>query len=118
MRRVNLIAWDNGFGLTKNLRLLKEALTAGGHRVEVSAIRRGKLRKIFNPLKTRARVASRRWTGRDARLHDVNLMLEHVRPEYAPLARRNVLMPHPEWFDAKDGAALGSIDHVFTLTEH
>jgi len=118
MRRVNLIAWDNGFGLTKNLRLLREALSAGGHRVEVSAIRRGKLRKIFNPLKTRVRVASRRLLGRDARLHDVNLMLEHVRPEYAPLARRNVLMPHPEWFDAKDAAALGAIDHVFTLTEH
>jgi hypothetical protein len=118
MRRVNLIAWDNGFGLTKNLRLLKEALSAGGHRVELSAIRRGKLRKVFNPLKTRARVALRRWTGRDPRLHDVNLMLEHIRPEYAPLARRNVLMPHPEWFDAKDGAAIDAVDHVFTLTQH
>ncbi len=32
MRRLNLIAWDNGFGLTRNLRLLGNALTVAGTR--------------------------------------------------------------------------------------
>jgi len=118
MRHVNLIAWDNGFGLTKNLRLLENALGAAGHRVTVSAIRRGKLHKVLRPLRARAQVLSSRLLGRDPRVHDVNLMLEHVRAEFAPLARHNVLMPHPEWFDARDRAALGCVERVFALTHH
>ncbi|GAP66425.1 glycosyl transferase group 1 [Mizugakiibacter sediminis] len=115
---VNLIAWDNGFGLTRNLRLLGEALTASGHRVSVSAIRRGKLRKILRPKLLRARIAWQRLRGGEVRSYDVNLMLEHVRAEYFPVARHNVLMPHPEWFLDSDRAALGGVDRVFALTRH
>ncbi|MDR3387896.1 MAG: glycosyltransferase [Rudaea sp.] len=118
MSRINLIAWDNGFGLTRNLRLLGEALTAGGHEVSVSAIRRGKLHKILGPLKARLRVFWHRARGADPREYDVNLMLEHVRPEFFPLARHNVLMPHPEWFIERDRAAFAGIDRVFALTHH
>jgi glycosyltransferase involved in cell wall biosynthesis len=118
MRQINLIAWDNGFGLTKNLRLLEDALSAAGHRVTISAIRRGKLHKILRPLRARLQVLARRALRRDPRVHDVNLMIEHVRPDFAPLARHNVLMPHPEWFNARDRAALGCVDRVFALTHH
>jgi hypothetical protein len=118
MRRLNLIAWDNGFGLTRNLRLLGDALTAGGHEVSVSAIRRGKIHKVLGPLKARMRVAWRRVRGVDPRQYDANLMLEHVRPEFFPLARHNVLMPHPEWFSDRDRAAFDGIDRVFALTHH
>jgi hypothetical protein len=118
MSRINLIAWDNGFGLTRNLRLLGAALTAGGHDVSVSAIRRGKLRKIVHPLRLRAGTAWRRLLGHDPKRYDVNLMLEHVRPEFFPLARHNVLMPHPEWFDARDRAAVAGVDRIFALTQH
>lgn len=118
MRSVNLIAWDNGFGLTKNLRMLETALGAAGHRVAITAIRRGKLHKLLHPLRLRARVAARRLRGLDAREYDVNLMLERIRPEVFPLARHNVLLPHPEWFDPRDRAALASIDRVFALTRH
>ena len=117
-RRVNLIAWDNGFGLSKNLRLLQAALQAAGHDAQISAIRRGKLHKMLGPLRARARVAVSRLRGRDPRTYDVNLMLEHVRPEFAPLARHNVLLPHPEWFDARDAAGFGSIERIFALTQH
>ena len=116
--RINLIAWDNGFGLTRNLNLLRSALQAGGHDVHVSAIRRGKLRKVFGPWLLRARVAWTRLRGVPARRFDVNLMIEHVRREYAPLARRSVLMPHPEWFLDSDRGALAVVDHVFALTRH
>jgi len=118
MRRVNLIAWDNGFGLTKNLQLLRAALTQSGHRVEITAIRRGKLHKLLHPLRLRARVAWRGLRGRDAREYDVNLLLERIRPEVFPLARHNVLLPHPEWFDPRDRAPLAAIDRVFALTHH
>jgi len=118
MRTVNLIAWDNGFGLTKNLRLLGDALRAAGHAVHVTAIRRGKLNKLLHPLRLRGRVAWNRLRGRGAREYDVNLLLERIRPEVFPLARHNVLLPHPEWFDARDRAPLGAIDRVFALTHH
>lgn len=118
MRTVNLIAWDNGFGLTKNLRLLGEALAAAGHRVSVTAIRRGKLHKLLHPLRLRARVTLRRLRGLEAREFDVNLLLERIRPEVFPLARHNVLLPHPEWFDPRDRAPLAAIDRVFALTHH
>lgn len=117
--RVNVIVWDNGFGLTRHLRLLGGALTAAGHQVHVSALRRGKLRKILRPWKLRARIAWQRLRGGDPRRrYDLNIMIEHVRPEYAAIARHNVLLPHPEWFLDSDRAALPIIDHVFAQTQH
>ena len=118
MRTVNLIAWDNGFGLTRNLNLLRDALATAGHAVSVTAIRRGKLHKFLSPLRARARVRFRRALGRDPRDYDVNLMLERIRPEIFPLAHHNVLLPHPEWFDPRDREPLAKIDRVFALTHH
>jgi len=118
MKKINLIARDNGFGLSRDLRLLASALAASGHEVGICAVRRGKLRKLGNTLHVNARGALRRLRGRNAHEFDANLMLEHVRPEYFPLARRNVLLPNPEWFLPSDQAVLGGIDQVFAKTQY
>jgi len=118
MIRVNLIARDNGFGLSRNLHLLHDVLAAAGFDVTISGIRRGALRKALYPLKLRLGTIARRLTGRGAQRWDVNLMLERVRPEYLPTAQRHVLMPHPEWFDERDRACLPILDRVFALTRH
>lgn len=118
MIRVNLIARDNGFGLTRNLHLLHDALAGAGCEVTISGIRRGALRKALHPLKLQAGKVARRLAGKDTRRWDVNLMLERVRPEYLATARRNVLLPHPEWFDERDGAWLPRLDRAFVLTHH
>ena len=118
MIRVNLVARDNGFGLSRNLRLLHDALAGAGFEVTVSGIRRGALRKVLHPLKLRAGTLARRLSGRGAERWNVNLMLERVRPEYLATARRNVLLPHPEWFDERDREWLGRLDRVFALTRH
>ena len=115
---VNLIARDNGFGLSRNLRLLHDALDQAGFEVTVSGIRRGALRKLLHPAKLRAHSFTRRLAGKSEQRWDVNLMLERVRPEYLSTARRNVLLPHPEWFDERDRAWLPRIDRVFALTHH
>ena len=115
MSKINLIARDNGFGLTRDLRLLAAALTASGHEVSICAVRRGKLRKLGNSLRISA---LRRLRGRGAHQFDANLMLEHVRAEYFPLARHNVLLPNPEWFLPSDQAALAGIDQVFAKTQN
>lgn len=118
MTRVNLIARDNGFGLSRNLSLLHDALAGAGCEVTISGIRRGTLRKALHPLKLHAGTLARRLTGNAVQRWDVNLMLERVRPEYLATARRNVLMPHAEWFDQRDRAWLPRLDRVFALTHH
>jgi len=118
MSTINLIARDNGFGLSRDLRLLQTALAASGHEVSISAVRRGRLRKLGYGCMVSARRASRRLRGRDPVAFDVNLMLEHIRSEFFPQARANVLMPNPEWFLPVDGAALPGVDGVFAKTSY
>lgn len=118
MIRVNLIARDNGFGLSRNLHLLHDALAAAGFDVTLSGIRRGALRKVVHPVRLRAQTLARRVAGRGAQRWDVNLMLERVRPEYLATAHRNVLLPHPEWFDERDRQWLSCLDRAFVLTRH
>jgi hypothetical protein len=118
MIRVNLVARDNGFGLSRNLKLLHDALAGAGFDVMISGIRRGALRKTLHPVKLRATTLVRRLTGRAAQRWDVNLMLERIRSEYLATAHRNVLMPHPEWFDERDRGWLPRLDRAFVLTHH
>jgi hypothetical protein len=118
MARINLIAWDNGVGLSIDLRLLGERLKQHRHRVSLSTIRRGKLRKIMRPILTRARIAARRATGRQVRQFDINIFLEHVRAEYLPLAHANLLIPNPEWFNANDRELIPALQGVLAKTRH
>lgn len=114
---VNLIAWNNGVGLTRDLYLVAGALQAAGIDVAVTALRRGKLRKWFRPAYVRTRANLRHLAG-DMSTHRLNIMFERVRPEYLPFARRNVLIPNPEWFLPEDSAHLPAIDRVFVKTRH
>ncbi|HEX3125290.1 MAG TPA: glycosyltransferase [Rhodanobacteraceae bacterium] len=116
MGSINLIARDNGFGLSRDLRLLATALAARGHAVSLSPQRRGKLRKIFGPWRPRVRAVARRLRGLDVHEFDANLMLEHVRPEWFALGRHNVMMPNPDWFLPSDAQALAGIDCILAKT--
>ena len=117
--RVHLIARDNGAGLSRDLEILKRVIAAAGFELTVSAIGAGGVRRFITRMRVRMTLASRaRRDGAAFGKFDVNLMDEHLRPEYAPLARRNVLMPHPEWFDVKWTRELRVIDRVFAKTRH
>lgn len=119
MIRVHLIARDNGAGLSRDLEILKRVIGAAGFELTVSAIGAGGVRRFITRMSVRRRLASRaRREGAAFGRFDVNLMDEHLRPEYAPLARRNVLMPHPEWFDVAWTPELAVIDRVFAKTRH
>lgn len=114
--RINLIARFNGVGLTTDLRLLTDVLRAQGHAVEYTNIRGGKLHKYVMPALARA-ANSLRSRVRAPR-YDLNLMLEHIRDEYAPLARRNAMIPNPEWQWPGEVARLPTLDHVLVKTRH
>jgi len=117
--RINLIARNNGVGLTRDLQLLADALRGGGCEVTVTGIRRGKLTKWLRPWIRRISWLARRVTrGRRAWTHDVNIMLEHIWPDDVNFARTNVLIPNPEWFLAEDRRHLHRIDQVLVKTDH
>jgi hypothetical protein len=107
--RIQLLARDNGAGLSRDMALLAAALgEAGASTCTTGLPHRGR----FAEWLTRLRLAGR------APAFDLNLMLERVRPEFVRAARRNVLVPNPEYFRAQDRAALGCIDVVWAKTRH
>lgn len=117
MLRVNLIAWDNGVGLSRDLRLIADVLREAGISVDIQPGRgRGKLRKWFGPWVRRARIALHRMRRRPR--YDLNLMLEHIHPELLGAARRNAFIPNPEWCLPSDVRRLPRMDHVLAKTGH
>lgn len=114
---LNVICWNNGVGLTRDMHLLADALGKAGFDVHLSPIGRGKLRKWLRPVWMRMKHGLRGLLGRGP-VFDANLMLEHVRPEDMPIARRNWFIPNPEWSLPADVALLPKVDAVLTKTAH
>ncbi|MEW9571562.1 glycosyltransferase [Rhodanobacter sp. Si-c] len=107
--RIQLLARDNGAGLSRDMALLAAALGEAGASIRATGLpHRGR----FAEWLTRARLAWR------VPAFELNLMLERVRPEFARAARRNVLVPNPEYFRVQDRAALDCIDTVWVKTRH
>ena len=113
---LNVIAWSNGVGLTRDIELLADALRRAGDSVAVSAIGRGKLRKWSRPILMRLRALAHRLSGRSK--FDANLMLEHVRPEDFGVAQRQLFVPNPEWCLPSDVALLPRVDGILAKTRH
>ena len=119
MIRVHLVARDNGAGLSRDLEILRGAIGEAGFDLTISAIGAGGVRRQLQFARVKAQLVWRGLReGRSRARFDVNLMDERLRPKYVPLARRNVLMPHPEWFDTTWTKDLGLIDCVFAKTRH
>lgn len=104
-----LIARDNGAGLSRDLALLAEALQRAGCDTQATGLpHRGGLAEWLTRLQL-----SRKTPG-----FDVNVMLERIRPEFHCAAHRNVLISNPEYFRAQDREALPSMDAVWVKTRH
>lgn len=74
---IRLISVDNGVGLTRDTAILKRILTTWGHEVHFCS-----------------------WQSKD---HigkvDLNIYLELISPKQFRLARANIYIPNPEWFE-------------------
>lgn len=116
--RVNIIGKSNGVGLTRDARLLTDALRAGGCEVTLTTTgsRESGRRKslLFKGLRGLRRHLSPLPTTR----FDINVMLEHVWTQFAPCARMNVAIPNPDFFDRHDVAALSTVDRIWAKTRH
>jgi hypothetical protein len=113
--RVRLIGKSNGVGLTRDFELLASALGTCHCSVTVQHCERRERRRrralttwVIAQLR---RLQRHRHPGRAA--WDVNIMLEHVWPQFLHEARCNVLVPNPEWFDRRDRSFLDLIDRVW-----
>jgi hypothetical protein len=118
MPTLQIVAHDNGFGLSRSQRLLADALRANGYEVLVNGLDdRDATRRRSTGL--RLQTAARRWfgpLGRTLPRHDINIMLEHAWPAAFHQARRNVYMPNPEWVDRHDLRYLRRFDLVLGKT--
>lgn len=123
MTRVNLVAFENGVGNSRDIALLAAALRAQGCSVTVTvpskhARRRRRLRLVRALGDLRRRLAARQFARGRVPAFDVTVMLEHVWPEELHRARRNVIVPNPEFFDRHDQSLLDAFDAVWAKTRN
>ncbi|MGH8190082.1 MAG: glycosyltransferase [Rhodanobacteraceae bacterium] len=118
-RSVHLLGFDNGVGLSRDLRLLTETLQALGYRVDfTNTRRRGGIPGLLQRARGQqhaAQLARRRRQGLPPP-YDLVLMEEHIAPAWLDDGRFRVVLPHPEWFLPRDLEALGRIDLVLAKT--
>jgi hypothetical protein len=117
-RPVNIIGWDNGGGLSRDIALLREVLEAEGCTVFLNRNYYG-VRSLSAALRAAMRLRATRF-GKAAVSRtavrppfELNIHLEDVRPGYVWLAERNVLIPNQEWFGPGSKAHLASVTEVW-----
>lgn len=109
MLSVNIVSLDNGAGLSRDAQLLVDTLAAAGMRprwfkgyVQHKGIRLLQRKGLLNWMLPR---------------YDVNIFLERFHPSWFPTARKNVLIPNPEWFMPGEAPNLGGIDAVLCKSQ-
>lgn len=118
MSRVNVVAFENGVGNSRDLALITAALEALGCEVTVTRISTGERRRRRSVV-ARALAVARRWAGvQPADGFDYTVMMEHVWPGQLHRAHCNIVMPNPEWFDRGDRRLLSFVDWAWTKTAH
>lgn len=111
MADIRIISRENGVGLSKDMRLIAGVLSAAGHRVELLGYTGSQVNNRWREVGLWCRRA------RHGQV-DVQIFVERVYRRCLPLARRNVLIPNPEWFLPKWRPHLGLFDRVVCKTRH
>ncbi len=98
--KINIIARDNAAGLTADIDILKELLSGRGFEVD------------FTDYKSLKRFAL--WSYGT---YDLNIFLQWANPAWLPFAKKNILIPNPEWFKDKWLSVLNRFDGIFCKTK-
>lgn len=127
MKRIHIIAWDNGGGSSRNIKITSDMLDQPGIQVSVTRVpdmahRIGPYRiaryvqalLIFGLYKLPANLPK----FRSGPKFDLNLFEEILVPQWFPHARVNCLIPNPEWFRSHWRPFLPGIDWVLCKTRH
>ena len=110
MKQVNIITWNNGVGLGRNIRILSSLLQEAGFRVAVNGNQGPTIRRKLY------RAASDRLSSRP--VFDINLFLQYVVPKWFGYASINCLIPNQEWFEDQWLCHLGQLDWILCKTKH
>jgi hypothetical protein len=95
MLSVNVFAVANGVGISRDIELIKDVLTAAGHEVEINPMYR------YQP----------------TRKFDVNIFVERFNQRWLELAKYNCFIPNQEWFEAGWMPYLKRFDLYLTKTK-
>jgi glycosyltransferase involved in cell wall biosynthesis len=115
--RANIVSWDGG-GLGTDIDILAGALA----RLGCAVAYKGHPVRHPRSLVTSKLLTAGVWGMRQVaartgwRPFDVTFFLETVFPEYLPLARRNVLVPNPEWFRDENLPLVPRLDALLCKT--
>lgn len=111
MVTIRIITRDNGVGLSQDMRLMAEVLSTAGHHVEMLGYGGS---QIGNRLRELGLWGQRALRGPV----DVQVFVERVYRRCLPLARRNLLVPNPEWFMPKWRRYQPRFERVLCKTRH
>lgn len=111
MADIRIITRENGVGLSRDMQLIAEVLAAAGHRIELVGYSGN---QFCNRVRELGLWSRRTFRGRI----DVQIFVERVYHRCLPLARRNVLIPNPEWFQSKWELHLADFERVVCKTRH
>jgi hypothetical protein len=115
MKRINIVVWDNGGGLSRDLAILLDVLRGTEFRVTVNGRPPGAApTRSRRAVAAARRVLMRRVLKRP--LYDVNLFVESVFNAYLEHAAANLLLPNLEWFRDEQHRYLPAIDGVLCKT--
>jgi len=117
---VNLIAPDNGLGLSRDLRFTADALEACGCSVHFTRLGDADERVRWSLGRKGLRGHLRRWRHamqhREPPRFDLNIMFEHLWPAHFRLARQTIALPNTAWFDKRDLLHLHRVARVWCKT--
>lgn len=108
MVHVNIVCHRSAYGLAQDARVLADTLRGAGLRVTES-----ELRGLPPLARLRRKLAA---TLRKGPLYDVNVFSEIAAASLFPLARKNVLIPNPEFLRPDTAEHLAAFDAIFCKT--
>lgn len=117
--RINIIAWHNGGGLSRDVDILVGAIPTDRYEISLNGlpvseapVRR---RRIYHRANNACRLLFQR-SRLAAAPYDINLFLEDINPGFFRYARANAFIPNPEWFKPEQQRYLKNLDAVLCKT--
>jgi len=121
MKRINIVAWHNGGGLSRDIDILCDALQGGNYEVSLNGASLDVAPVRGQRIVHRAANLAHRWLHHKALAgskYDVNLFLEDISPGFFKYAGVNAFIPNPEWFKKYQQRYLAGIDVVLCKTRN
>ena len=119
MKRINIVAWHNGGGLSRDIDTISNALQDSGFEVSLNGAQLNAAPVRRQRFVHRASNLAQLWFQRKqmaAAPYDVNVFLEDISPGFFQFSRANAFIPNPEWFKKYQHRYLAGIDVVLCKT--